>query len=87
MPPAPKALEMSVKLIDAQAGESGGEYFAVSFDNEDPSNDEFELSDDEDPYLIVQETLKNSAPSILDHAKSITWSLIQLHFRLFSVCP
>ena len=36
------------------AGESGGEYFAVSFDNENPSNDEFELSDDEDPYLIVQ---------------------------------
>ena len=36
------------------AGESDGEYFAVSFDNENPSNDEFELSDDEDPYLIVQ---------------------------------
>ena len=35
-------------------GESGGEYFAVSFHNEDPSNDDFELSDDEDPYLIVQ---------------------------------
>ena len=31
--------------------ESGGEYFAVSFDNEDPSN---ELSDDQEPYLIVQ---------------------------------
>ena len=36
------------------AGGSGGEYFAVSFDNENPSNDEFELSDDEDLYLIVQ---------------------------------
>jgi hypothetical protein len=35
-------------------GESGGEYFAVSFDNEDPSNDGFELSDDQEPYLIVQ---------------------------------
>jgi hypothetical protein len=35
----------------------------------------------------TKETLKNSAPSILDHAKSITWSLTQLHFRLFSVCP
>jgi hypothetical protein len=29
-------------------GESDGEYFAVSFDNEDPSNNDFELSDDED---------------------------------------
>jgi len=35
-------------------GESGGEYFAVSFDNEDPSNDDFEVSGDEDSYLIVQ---------------------------------
>jgi len=35
-------------------GESGGEYFAVSFDNEDPSNDDFDPSGDEDPYLIVQ---------------------------------
>jgi hypothetical protein len=35
----------------------------------------------------ARETLKNSAPSIHDHGKSITWSLIQLHFRLFSVCP
>ena len=34
------------------AGEAGGEYFAVSFDNEDPSNNYFELSDDEDPYLL-----------------------------------
>jgi hypothetical protein len=35
-------------------GESGGEYFAVSFDNEDPSNHDFEVSGDEAPYLIVQ---------------------------------
>ena len=35
-------------------GESGGEYFAVSFDSEDPSDDDSDLSGDEDPYLIVQ---------------------------------
>ena len=35
-------------------GESRGEYFAVSFDNEDPSNNDFNLSGVEDPYLIVQ---------------------------------
>ena len=40
-------------------GESGGEYFAVSFDNEDPSNDDFDLSGDEDPYLIVQRQLED----------------------------
>ena len=35
-------------------GASGGDYFAVSFDNKDPTNDDLGLSDDEDPYLIVQ---------------------------------
>ena len=33
-------------------GESGGEYFAVSFDNEDPSNNDFNLSGVEDPILL-----------------------------------
>jgi len=35
-------------------GESGDEYFAVSFDSEDPSDDASDLSGDENPYLIVQ---------------------------------
>jgi hypothetical protein len=35
-------------------GEFGDEYFAVEFDNEHPSNDDLDLSGDDDPYLIVQ---------------------------------
>jgi hypothetical protein len=35
-------------------GESGGEYFQVSFDNEDPSDDDFDLTGPRQPYLIVQ---------------------------------
>src|SRR3954447_17897524 len=35
----------------------------------------------------VKETLKNSAALILNRGKSVTWSSIQLRFRLFSVCP
>jgi hypothetical protein len=35
-------------------GESGGEDFAVSFDSENLSDDDFDLSVDEAPYLIVQ---------------------------------
>src|SRR4051794_24224985 len=46
------------------AGESDGEYFAVSFDNENPGNDEFELSDDEDPYLIVQRQVEGDDGSV-----------------------
>ena len=35
-------------------GEFGDEYFEVSFDSEDPGNDDLDLSGDENPYLIVQ---------------------------------
>jgi hypothetical protein len=40
-------------------GESGGEYFQVSFDNEDPSDDDFDLSGPRQPYLIVQRQFKD----------------------------
>src|SRR3954471_10628849 len=35
----------------------------------------------------AKETLKNSTPPILDRENSIAWPFLQLHFRLFSVCP
>ena len=35
-------------------GESGGEYFQVSFDSEAPSDDDFDLSGPDHPYLVVQ---------------------------------
>jgi hypothetical protein len=35
-------------------GESGGEYFQVSFDSEAPSNDDFDLTGPDHPYLIIQ---------------------------------
>jgi hypothetical protein len=35
-------------------GESGGEYFQVSFDNEDPSDDDLDLSPPDQPCLLVQ---------------------------------
>src|SRR6266581_1004912 len=34
--------------------ESGGEYFQVSFDSEAPSDDDFDLSGPDHPYLVVQ---------------------------------
>jgi len=45
-------MRFHAKYVSAM--ESGGQYFVVSFDNKDPRNDDFELSGDEDPYLIVQ---------------------------------
>jgi hypothetical protein len=35
-------------------GEAGDEYFQVSFDSEVPSDDDFDLSGPDHPYLIVQ---------------------------------
>src|SRR5712691_2829578 len=35
-------------------GESGGEYFQVSFHSEAPSEDDFDLSEPDQPYLLVQ---------------------------------
>ena len=35
-------------------GESGGEYFQVSFDSEAPSDGDFDLSGPDYPYLVVQ---------------------------------
>ena len=40
-------------------GEFGDEYFEVSFDSEDPGNDDLDLSGDENPYLIVQRQLED----------------------------
>jgi hypothetical protein len=63
------------------AGESGGEYFAVSFDNENPSNDEFERSDDEDPYLIVQRQFEDDDGGVC-YIETHDHDTYSGHFRL-----
>jgi len=39
---------------NVSVGESGNEYFQVSFDNEAPSDDDFDLSGPDHPYLVIQ---------------------------------
>src|SRR3954463_2051558 len=63
------------------AGRSGGEYFAVSFDNENPSNDEFELSDDEAPYLIVQRQFEDDDGGVC-YIETHDHDTYSGHFRL-----
>jgi hypothetical protein len=63
------------------AGESNGEYCAVSFDNENSSNDEFELSDDEDPYLIVQRQFENDDGGVC-YIETHDHDTYSGHFRL-----
>ena len=62
-------------------GESGGEYFAVSFDNEDPSNDYFNLSGDEDPYLIVQRQFEDDDGGVC-YIETHDHDTYSGHFRL-----
>ena len=62
-------------------GRSGREYFAVSFDNEYPSNDEFELSDDEDPYLIVQRQFEDDDGGVC-YIETHDHDTYSGHFRL-----
>ena len=45
-------MRFHAKYVSAE--ESGGEYFSVLFGSDDPSNDDLDLSGDEDPYLIVR---------------------------------
>ncbi len=45
---------MRLHANNVSAGESGNEYFQVSFDNEAPSDDDFDLSGPDYPYLVIQ---------------------------------
>ena len=40
-------------------GESGGEYFQVSFDKEGPTDDDLDLSPFDQPYLLVQRSFED----------------------------
>jgi hypothetical protein len=45
---------MKLHAKHVSVGESGDEYFQISFDSEPPSDDDFDLSWPDHPYIIVQ---------------------------------
>ena len=45
---------MRLHANNVSVGESGDEYFQVSFDNEGPSDDDFDLAGPDHPYLVIQ---------------------------------
>jgi hypothetical protein len=75
----PSAMRFHAKYVSV--GESGGEYFAVSFDNEDPSNDDFDLSGDEDPYLIIQRQFEDDDRGVC-YIETHDHDTYSGHFRL-----
>jgi hypothetical protein len=72
-------MRFHVKYVSAR--ESGGEYFAVWFDNEDPSNDDFELSHEEDPYLIIQRQFEDDDGGVC-YIETHDHDTYSGHFRL-----
>jgi hypothetical protein len=75
----PSAMRFHAKYVSV--GESGGEYFTVSFDNEDLSNDDFELSGDKDPYLIVQRQFEDDDGGVC-YIETHDHDTYSGHFRL-----
>ena len=45
---------MRLHANNVSVGESGDEYFQVSFDNETSDDDDFDLSGPDQPYLVIQ---------------------------------
>jgi hypothetical protein len=62
-------------------GEFADEYFAFEFDNEDPSDDDFALSGDGAPYLIVQRQFEDAEGGVC-YIETHDHDTYSGHFRL-----
>ena len=63
------------------AGESGGEYFQVSFDNDDPSDDDLDLSPRDQPYLLVQRQFEDDDGGVC-YIETLDHDTYTGHYRL-----
>ena len=62
-------------------GESGGEYFQVSFDSEPPNDDDFDLSGPDLPYLIIQRQFEDDDGGVC-YIETLDHDTYAGHFRL-----
>ena len=75
----PSATRFHAKYVSV--GEFGDEYFEVSFDSEDPGNDDLDLSGDENPYLIVQRQFEDGDGGVC-YIETHDHDTYSGHFRL-----
>jgi len=61
--------------------ESGGEYFQASFDNEDPSDDDLDLSPPDQSYLLVQRQLEDDDGGVC-YIETLDHDTYTGHYRL-----
>ena len=62
-------------------GEAGGEYFQVSFDNEDPGDDDLDLSPPVQPYLLVQRQFEDDDGGVC-YIETLDHDTYTGHYRL-----
>ena len=72
---------MKVHAKNVSIGEAGEEYFEVSFDSEVPSDDDFDLSGPDHPYLIVQRQFEDDDGGVC-YIETHDHDTYSGHFRL-----
>ena len=72
---------MRLHANHVSVGESGDEYFQVSFDSEAPSDDDFDLSGPDHPYLVVQRQFEDDDSGVC-YIETHDHDTYTGHFRL-----
>jgi hypothetical protein len=72
---------MRLHANHVSVGESGDEYFQVSFDSEAPNDDDFDLSRPNHPYLIVQRQFEDDDVGVC-YVETHDHDTYTGHFRL-----
>ena len=72
---------MRFRAKHVSIGESGGEYFQVSFDNEDPSDDDLDLSPPDQPYLLVRRQFEDDDGGVC-YIETLDHDTYTGHYRL-----
>ena len=75
------ATHREVHANHVSVGESGGEYFQVSFDSEAPSDDDFDLLEPDHPYLVIQRQFEDDDDGVC-YIETHDHDTYAGHFRL-----
>ena len=72
---------MRLHANNVSVGESGDEYFQVSFGNEAPDDDDFDLSGPDHPYLVIQRQFEDDDGGVC-YIETHDYDIYTGHFRL-----
>ena len=72
---------MRLHANHVSVGECGGEYFQVSFHSEAPGDDDFDLSEPDHPYLVIQRQFEDDDDGVC-YIETHDHDTYAGHFRL-----